>query len=227
MRKIAIFLTLILLAACASFEYSPAPSPPQPFTIIHTPALAWMQDTLHLCATANPKIALRIQELPISALEIGAAEAILKLGPAPEELFKDVHTTLLGWENITIISSPDIPPSQLEQPDLQILYSAVEPAYQAWIYPQGSELSTIFNHHFLANEATSPHLLIAPDPEAMLEAISAQPNSVGFLPQSWLSDGVTVNIVQGEFRQPILAFTKNEPVGLTVEYLKCLEELLP
>jgi hypothetical protein len=227
MRNLYILSILFLLAACAPFDYSPAPNPPQPFTIIHTPALAWMQDTLHLCATANPKIALRVEELPVSALEIGAADAILKLGTNPEELINNAHATLLGWEYITIISSPDISPSQLELPDLKILYSTVEPTYQAWIYPQGSELSTIFRQQILADEATSPHLLIAPDPQAMLEAISTQPNSVGFLPQSWLAEGVALNNIQGDYRQPILALTKSEPVGLTVEFLKCLEELLP
>jgi len=231
MRKIAASVILLLLAACGTYNYAPVPSHPEPLAIVHTPALAWMQDTLHLCASAHPKIALTVREVPVSALDLGAAHAILKLGPAPEEVLQDAHATLLGWESILIISSPEIPPGHLELPDLQILYTSLQPDYQAWSYPEGSEMSLIFNENILDGKTASPHLLIAPDPGAMLESVTMQPNTVGFIPQSWLDGDETINIIREGypegFRQPILALTNGEPSGLTVDFLKCLEELLP
>lgn len=231
MRIFTPFLCLILLAACLPINYTSAPGTPENLSIVYTPSLGWMQDTLHLCASINPKIALTVEERPISALEVGAAETILKLGSIPNGILEGATVTLLGWEEIVIISSPKIAPSQLELPDVQILYTSLEPDYQAWAYPQGSELYQIFSETILPDTSPSPHVKIAPSPQAMLEMIANQSEAVGFIPQSWLAENQPINVIREgypkEFRQPILALTSSEPTGIRREFLHCLDELLP
>jgi hypothetical protein len=55
-------------------------------------------------------------------------------------------------------------------------------------------------------------IFLAPDPGAMLEAISEDPAAIGFIPRRWLEEivsSVTITDVEDEeLRQPILALSE-------------------
>lgn len=229
MRYFWMLILLLSISACAPNYYAPPPEVPESIAVIYTPAIGWIRNNLHACAATHPKIALTLEERPLTSLDVEAAEVILKLGPAPEQIAR--HATLLGWEQIMIISDPNIPSGQLELPDLRLLFASMEPEYQLWSYPSDSELSNIFDQFVLLGKPSSPHVLIAPDPQAMLMVIRDQPNSVGYIPQTWLRENTALNTIvdsyPDEFKQPILALTNGEPFGLTRELLACIQSTLP
>lgn len=231
MRKILLWILLLPLAGCLPFDYAPPPPTPEHVSVAYTPALSGIINTIHACALSNPKIAITTQVLPLNALEIGVADVILKLGPAPEGQFEAAYVTLLGQEQIVAIASPNIAPGQIEIPDVKILYTSLVPEYQVWQYPEGSELREIFDMHVLSGDNTTPQALMAPDPEAMLTSVSRHPNSVGYIPTSMLPAETTLSVSdagapQG-FVQPVLGYTSSEPGGLLREFLHCLSETLP
>ncbi len=230
MRKYYLPLIMGLLASCRPIEKVPPPPTPEHITVVYTPALGWMAENMHQCALDHPEIALTVEERPSSAFDVGAAEATLVLGAPPEGFTGS--PTLLGWEQIVVISDPNIAVTQLEVLDLIKIYTSLEPAYQVWSYPENSELREIFDEILLDYREVSPHTMIAPHPGALLESIEEESQWVGYLPQSWLS-GENIQLVPLDdeittaLRQPVLALTLDEPQGVTRIFLKCLTDRMP
>jgi hypothetical protein len=92
----------------------------------------------------------------------------------------------------------------------------------------------IFDQVVLQTQPLTSQAMLAPDPAAMLEAISKDENSIGYLPASFLlSSGSVnpgeVNLVQLDqpletaLDQPVVALTQAEPQGLLRSLLVCLE----
>ncbi|MBL7163338.1 MAG: hypothetical protein ISS57_12085 [Anaerolineales bacterium] len=229
MRRHFALLVLLLVSACGTFDYAPLSPTPEHISVIHTPAIGWIKDTLHQCAVDHPEIALTVEEWPAAALDPGAADVIIKLGTPPEDFASDA--TLLGWEQIVIIAHPNIPASQLELPDLQNIYTSLDPVYQAWTYPETSPLRSTFDEVVLNGTAPSPHTKIAPSPIAMLESMQTDSSAVGYIPQSWIAEGdiqvIPMNDeIKSALRQPIIALTNDEPDGVARELLACLTNLI-
>ena len=179
MRKLLPLLFFILITACSAYDYSPPPATPEHTRVIHTPALGWMRETLHQCALDHPEIALTVDEWPSTALDVGAAEATLWLGSPPEGY--SGSATLLGWEQIVIIANPDIPLTEIELADIRQIYTSIEPQYQAWSFPENSELRVVFDEVVLENNQISPHTKIAPNPGKLLEAIDGGSQGLGYI----------------------------------------------
>ena len=229
MRRCFTLLALLLVSACGTFDYAPLPPTPEHISVIHTPAIGWIGNTLHQCAVDHPGIALTIDEWPDAALDLEAADVIIMLGTPTEDFESDA--TLLGWEQIAIIANPNIPASQLELPDLQNIYISLNPAYQAWTYPKANPLRSTFDEVVLNSTAPSPHVKIAPNPRAMLESIQTDSSAVGYIPQSWIAEGDILVIptndeIESALRQPIIALTDGVPAGVTRELLACLTNLI-
>ncbi len=72
---------------------------------------------------------------------------------------------------------------------------------------------------------------LAPNPAAMIEAITADPMAVGYIPGSWLAEDIqTISVereLQAALARPILALTDTEPVGNFLNYLVCLQNSEP
>jgi hypothetical protein len=70
--------------------------------------------------------------------------------------------------------------------------------------------------------------MLAPDPAGMLEAISADPMAMGYIPKSWLSSDVARITIERDlqlaFKHPILVLSEAEPAGKIQQYLICLQE---
>jgi hypothetical protein len=80
--------------------------------------------------------------------------------------------------------------------------------------------------------------MLAPDPGAMLETISENIGTIGYLPGSFLAtvDPSIVSkvkiiqlepILEAQLRQPVIAITQSEPTGLLRSLLVCLESTTP
>jgi hypothetical protein len=224
MRRQCWLVSILFLAACTSFDYTTPPPTPQTIAVTYSPYLSWMVESLHTCSNNIQQIALVIEE-SASHAEPEAGEVILWLGTPPQGY--SAFASQLGWEELTIITHPNNESTQLDVSSIVKSYTSLEPPYQAWTYPQSSQPRQVFDAIMLENKVTSPHVLLAPDPEAMLQAISGDPNAIGYLPHHWLDERVTPIPLETDLQQPILALTQEESQGLTRQLLACLQNVLP
>jgi DNA-binding transcriptional LysR family regulator len=229
MRKILLLAALLLLAGCSQFQYAPPPPTPQAITAIISPSLAWLRDHLNQCASEIPELALFVDLRTRLTPNVQAGEVLFWLGPPPEGF--QGAATRLGDEQIVVIASTDIPASQLDLASIQDSYTSLEPPYYAWTYPAGNALRQSFEATVLNGASTTPHVLLAPDPAALLEAVKGENATIGYISRSWLSGEVqTVPLPEAQqeaLLQPVLGLTMEQPEGLARELLFCLGNSFP
>ncbi len=218
---------------------SPPPTP-QAVDAAITPGLRPLEKALHACALAHPEIALFLEETPASSLNIRDGRLGFRLGEPPGSA---EFAAPLGSEEITVIVNPDNPAFGLSAQNLSDLFSgqitgwqelgAASLPVQAWIYPEGDEVRSLFDAAVLHGKGTTPLARLAPDPQAMLEAVSSDAGAIGYLPHAWLvfdenthnvkkvrlEEGLTIAL-----RQPVLALSAGQPVPAAAHtLLSCLQ----
>ena len=252
----------LLLAACQPpLSAAPQP-PPRLLNIQLTPALSPWRDALHTCAARQPEIGLEIAIVPAQGADSArdapaGADALLRFGPPPN---LPSYSAILGYDELIPILHPSNPSASLTLLTLSRLYSGASATWgdllsegltlkpsppsgfektpiQTWAYPPGEDLRLAFEgaldihtSSIVGAQARPPHL--APDAAAMLEAISQNPGSAGYILQSDLDrlagpEVIKMPIVGGppaSFRQPILAITPTEPQGDLRQLLLCLQK---
>ena len=185
MRIAFIILFLSLVASCSPLETLPAPPTPQIISIHITPTLRPLTNTIQDCEQQHPDIAVVIEERPATALEFEADTITIGLDTPPEGIPK--FTYPIGFEKIIFIAGSNFPRVRLTADKLQQLYSSPNSGYQLWGYPPGNELNQIFEQVVLSELEAAPQIQIAPEPGAMLSAIEANPDAIGYLPESWVN----------------------------------------
>jgi hypothetical protein len=96
----------------------------------------------------------------------------------------------------------------------------------------------LFDRALLQSSTLTSEAMLAPDPQAMLEAISSDANAIGYLPESALTSSdpsfvAQVKVIQLEqslqdiLHPPVIAITQNEPEGLVRELLLCVQDATP
>ncbi len=225
MRKILLLLSLLILGACTPFNYAPPPATPVAVTIAYPPTLGWMESALQNCAEETPGMILRVEERVSPGLE--EADVFLSLGPPSEGV--PGYATLLGRESLVVIANPATDPDSVDIATIRRSYTSLEPPFQAWTYPQGYTLRQIFASTLLEG-SYAPGVLVAPDPEAILEAIIDHEDALGFLPKANLDGDVQAiplpEDIEEELALPLIAFTAAEPEGILSVYLGCLSNQL-
>jgi hypothetical protein len=102
------------------------------------------------------------------------------------------------------------------------------PTLNVWTYPEGNVLRRLVEKVVIGNKAFSPNAIIVPGPGEMIEKIRQNSDSIGYIPRSWLKDGITVVAldpsIQANLQQPILALAKNDHDVLINNYIACLQE---
>jgi DNA-binding transcriptional LysR family regulator len=183
-------------------------------------------DVLHRCASEHPEIALITEETSSTAVDFLSGDLILWFGEPSQGIPN--YATSLGEDEIVIIAGSEVALRNLNAEQLGELYSEPSSVYQIWAYNEGNELRTIFDHAVLENSAISSYVLLAPDPAAMVEAVTADPMAIGYIPETWLTGDVQRISIEREiknaFEQPILALTNAEPAGNLENSLVCLQQ---
>jgi len=159
-----------------------------------------------------------------------------------------VYATQVGWEDIVVIASASNPLDRLSSDQLLALFSRrvknweeLSPAPKGltgevylWTYPQGDEIRRAFEIVSLQGGSSSAQPMLAPDPQAMLEAVGADPDAVGYIPRSWMANlgtepasklkVITLDSNQSQaLHLPVLAVSPLEPQGSGRALLVCLE----
>jgi hypothetical protein len=234
-------LLVVLLAACQPVTQSEPVSTPVVWEIQYTPALRWMGPDFSACIAEQPHASIVVYEEPASALDPDAVDFAFRWGSAQEI---QGYAAIAGWDELVWIVHPDNPVEVLTQSNLVDIYSGTVRSWsrfssvgseltgriRIWDYPTGSDLSEIFTALTAHTGQHDAVLYFAPDPRAMLEAISEDPAAIGFIPRRWLNEQVRAVVVSDmaeEARQhPILALSRAEPEGDRRAWLLCMQERL-
>jgi ABC-type phosphate transport system substrate-binding protein len=140
-------------------------------------------------------------------------------------------------EEIGVVANPENPIEGIELIELKAIFSGqtgnwkeiagVDSQISVWVYPPENEVQRFITTRLLESDAISSLAHLAPDPEAMIEAIAADPASIGFLPLSWRTSSVKIlpiiDVDQTNTIMPVLVLADREPQGGEREFVACLQ----
>lgn len=238
----AILLFTLLVACSAPPTAKPQPTL-QPVIMAYPPELRPYADALAECARQYPDIAIYLLESTEPFTPDGQTSLFLATGSKPEEL-SDWQATLLAETDLVLITHPQNPVVELSPQALHAIWTGdstnwedfggTDSPTQVWTYSPGNALRTTFDAAILPGERTSSQAWLAPDPGAMLEAVSADPAAIGYLPASWLDtppSELAANLqlltlpeeISSSLHLPVLALTETEPEGALRTLLLCYQ----
>jgi phosphate transport system substrate-binding protein len=182
-------------------------------------------------------MALYVDEVSATSLDFRSVDLAFRIGNEVGSYF----AAPVGYEQIVVIVNADNPLSRLSIDQLQVLFTGQltqwdvlggsQQMAQVWSYPEGDDVRQVFDDAILGGQRLTTFAQLAPDPQAMLEAVSDDPAAIGYLPERWLKDGLNPNVrvlplaqtLADSLRQPILALAVTEPEGITRTLLLCLQ----
>jgi hypothetical protein len=93
--------------------------------------------------------------------------------------------------------------------------------------PSGDEGLDILVKAIGVQPSHNPFAWIAPDAEAVRQAVAENPSAMGFIPTQWLNESVKSISLEGleetTLTQPILAITPQQPEPQLTSFLQCLQ----
>jgi len=240
MKRVALVCLALLLTACG-MPQSATPGPtPEAITLLFPSALQSWADKLSGCANDNPLVGLYFMPLSNPKSNLQANEIMLELGDPPPQS-GSLYLSQLGWEQLAVVVNQGNELAQLTGAELRAIFSgqtlkwdgATGQLIQVWVLPVGDSTRQIFDQAVLPSQLLAPEARLAPDPNAMLEAISKDVAAIGYLPESIITtsepaQAAKVKIIPldeklaEEFHLPVIAATQSEPHGLMRELLACL-----
>lgn len=226
----------------------------EPVSIIQaqvSPGLEWLVPAMNDCAVAQPDTGVLLSPPAVTPQDVEILPVALLWGK-PDDLTGSAY--VIGQESMTLAVSASHP---LQKLDAALLHSIFESKIQTWkqvfeacadctrsapdasllqadlhlwVYPPGSALQTNLETLFLLANLPAASLNIAPNPEAMLQALAEDPAAIGFLPSGWMDESVHAVMVaeasSQELSLPILASTTGEPQPALYTWLVCLQTAL-
>jgi hypothetical protein len=239
-RLLVVGLILSLVACEAPLAATPAPTP-QAIQVYYPASAQPWADKLASCTLSYPQVALYFMQVASSEFNIRPDDIFIELGP-PAHAIEGTYIAQIGWERLVVIVNQANPIVSLTGEKLAQIFSgqlnewdpSTGRAIQVWIPPVGEPTLEIFENALDLPQQLAPDAKLAPNPTAMLEAVSKDEASIGFLPQSFLSNRESaeryqVKIIQLDdsirqrLNQPVLAFTLNDPSGYVRDLLVCTQ----
>lgn len=231
----AIFLIAAFLSACSfgtSSSITATPLPTRPtLKVALTPTLRPLQPALNACAEAHSEVALVIHEQHASALDLNNIDFVFHLG---ETVNMPPFAFRLAVEQIEIVVHQDNPISHITLEEIQSIYTGATRIWkgtgetiEVWVPLEGSEVRSLFENIVLDGDNLTPYARLAPFPEAMLTAISQDPNSIGVISGAWLENQVKPVQIEQQLsdllKQPVLALSKSKPKQIPQAILHCMQ----
>lgn len=229
---------LLFLTSCGIPPLATPPSTPILVNVVIPPSLRPYGEALHTCVETLPNLNISINEVLLSSSDIQVSDLVFTLGVPP----KNVLAYPIIEESIVLIVNTTNPVLSISSGDLQKLLigqitdwvelGGTRQSVQVWVLPEGDEVRKSFDKVIFPGENLSANALIAPNPQAMLEAINDDPLAIGYIPQIWLNQaGETQSIrvlsietkLAERLRQPVLALALAGPNGLLRQLLFCLQ----
>ena len=234
MNKFLLILACLAITGCSPPLTATVPPSPQPVSITFSPSLEIIEDALRTCANNHPEIALIVAKRPVTSIDYNDSDLTIWWGEKPAEVS---FAYPLAQDELVVILNLVNSNSNLSTNELRALYSGkvqnweefsiYQHAVSVWSYPEGNELRGIFDENILGDQRLTPLAFLAPNPQAMLEAVASDPGAIGFLPRSWLNQDVFSTQIdmdlQKMLNKPVLALTKTKPQSGSLILLDCLQ----
>ncbi len=240
-------LAILALSACQpALDTSTLPAP-ETWQVQVTPALRWLGPVLNECTRQVPGIALLYAEEPASALDLKKADFAFSLAKPVDGAG---YSAVLGQVGAAVIVNPANPVAQVEQASLEAIFNgkittwrelpeedcpgcAAQPVSQVkpYVYAAGDDFGQGLSDLFPGLSQRLPAAILAPDPQAVRQAVAADPSAVGFVPSPVVDSSVrTVKISDPPpdgLRIPLLLSTQAEPAGMKRSWVLCIQNHLP
>jgi ABC-type phosphate transport system substrate-binding protein len=109
----------------------------------------------------------------------------------------------------------------------EVIKGGTDQTIRVWSYLTGDDQRQVFDLAFLVGKEPSYQTYLAPDANAMLEAVTNDANAIGYILKSLVEPGVRQVSLNGaainSLRQPVLALAQNEPQGNLKQLLLCVQ----
>jgi len=233
-----LILGLLFFNACGRPPHTTPAATPVLINVALTPAMGTFREVLHSCSKAHTEFILNVYESSAGTLDQQSVDLVIQLGGDPDPKF----TYPIGEETIDLIVNSSNNVMTISEEKLRDIFSGritswaevggEQQPVHVWIYPDVYATRRIFDGVFTLNENLSPNALIAPNPQAMLEAIGDDPLAIGYVPQSWLAqdqNGEQVRPLQINqklvelLHQPVYALSQIKPGDALQKLLICLQ----
>lgn len=201
-------LSSFIIASCAS----PTPNvPAETITAYATDsAQPWMSE-LFACANEKNILVEVAAENPDIFLRIGESEGFVS--PAFQ----------IDEDEILVVVNRESSIQNLTLEEVQTLFAGQgDESVQVWAYASGLDLQMMFDQFVMKGRSVTSFARLASNPQEMSDVLGSESDAIGFLPKRWMMGSIREVYSVGIF--PILAITKNEPLGAVSQLIGCLQK---
>jgi hypothetical protein len=225
-----------LLPACQPLSRTLAPTP-QVIRVQYTPSLKDWTGALSRCAANLPLIGLVVDEVPAGHLDLSQSDLVLRFGSGVND---PPNAFIIGYDEVVMVMNLQNPAVNLASDLVMQVYEGKltswkdltqgmeDQAVHAWTYLPEDDLRQVFDAAFLNGSSASKQLYLAPNTDAMLEAVVKDPYAIGYLYKSQLNQSIrqlpVIGMIESSLRQPVLGFTNGEPGENLRQLLLCLQK---
>ena len=233
LKRYFLVLFIVIITACTQAPVASAPATQQVLTVALPASLEPFAAGLKSCAADQPGISLFIDDVnnetsSPSDLNITFGEPALPTKFSASLAVEDLVVVLNQANNLTALSTGDLRRIYAGQTTTWEELNTHPGEIQVWDYPGSDPLHHIFDQSMLNGSPVTGMAYLAPDPSAMLESISSNPEAIGYLPRAWLSGNKVYPIkldtnVSTALRLPVLVLADQEPQGALRTFVACLQ----
>ena len=245
-RRIFIILAAILLLCACQPEFNSATmTAPQVWRVQASPAVRWLGPIFNQCIRPLPGTILLYDEKPAAALDPSRADFTISLGPAAGA----AYTAILGRSELVFVVNPANPVTWLSQADILAIFNgkvsswadlakadcpdcAASPlqAIHPYVYAAGDEVARIFEGLFPSLTHKFVNGILAPNPQAVRQAIAADPQAIGYLPTAWVDSTVKTlrisDLPANGLQFSLVVSAAAEPQGARLSWLLCVQDAI-
>jgi len=207
---------LILLTACAS---SPPEAKPGALNVYATSAVYPWLSNVYDCAPHSMVVRLS---------DPASADLSLRLG-LPGQLSGPAFQ--IGVDDVLVVTHPQIGTDSLTLDQTRQLFAGEITNWQnvgggnvpvqVWTFSHAEDVQEFFDHFVMGSRPVTSMARLAVSAQAMSDAVSSNPGSIGLLPRRWKA-GNTLEALKIS-SLPVLALVRGEPQGPLHDLLQCLQ----
>ncbi len=208
-RFLAFASVLFFVGGCQTLEQNlpilTPHLPAQPVHVILSPEVYPVRSALVACSAAMPEITLLLTEVPPGNNDLTDSDLFIQLGYSPDP---EIFHAPLAEETFALVAHPDFPVTTLSIEELRAAYRGELQRWEGlgvakplpdsppafWTYPADHPLiKFVFQPILDIPENLPQNLYLAPDSEAMQQAIRENSGALGFMPSAWVEPEFTFN----------------------------------
>lgn len=211
MKRIFILSITVLTLLLSSCSTSAPQITPQVVTVYSTSAATpWLGD-VYSCAESFAVIS-RVDDSSTADITLRIGEPDFLIGFAYQ----------IDEEEILIVTHRQSPVQNLTLDEAQNLFAGLgDPSAQLWVYDSAEDVFGAFDQFVMKGRNVSSSANIAFTPQQMSDVMNGEANAVGILPRHWKAGDVREVYSVGTV--PVLAITQNEPQGVVIQIIGCLQ----